>query len=109
MAAAPAIVRFVGGTVPDAIAQSERMHRITLAKSELFTLPALNFEGTGIGIDTRLVLETHTLPVINTGIAHRQAGIGQIGAGITTAPQACFIEAIRALHATLTQHGDLSK
>lgn len=109
MAAAPAIVRFVGGTVPDAIAQSQRMHKITLAKSDLFTLPALNFEGTGIGIDARLVLETHTLPVINTGIAHHQAGIGQIGAGITTAPQACFIDAIRALHATLTQNGDLTK
>jgi hypothetical protein len=41
------------------------------------------------------------LPIINTGIAHRQAGVGQIGAGITTAPMSCFNDALAALAAGL--------
>ena len=58
---------------------------------------ALNFGGTPAGIDARKVLDTGILPVINTGIAHREAGIGQIGAGVTRAPLACFTQAIAAL------------
>ncbi len=97
MAAAPAIVKFVGGTPADATEQSVKMKRITLAESPIFTLPALNFAGAGSGIDARLVLEAQILPVINTGIAHKAAGVGQIGAGITTAPEACFRAALAEL------------
>jgi len=101
MAASPAIVQFVGGTPADATANSRRMLSITLGTNPAFTLPPLNFGGTPAGIDARLVADSGVLPIINTGIAHRQAGVGQIGAGITTAPMACFSEAIDALAAEL--------
>jgi Protein of unknown function (DUF1116) len=97
MASSPAIVKFVGGTPADATANSRRMQAITIGGNPAFTLPALNFAPTAAGIDARKVVDRSILPVINTGIAHKQAGVGQIGAGITTAPMAGFIEAIRAL------------
>ena len=99
MAAAPAIVQFVGGTPADATEHSRRMRRITVGTNPAFTLPALNFGPTAAGIDARLVLDSGILPIINTGIAHREAGVGQIGAGITTAPMECFVGAIAALAA----------
>jgi hypothetical protein len=105
MAAAPAIVQFVGGTPADATAASRRMRTITLGTNPAFTLPALDFGATAAGIDIRLVADTGVLPVINTGIAHREAGVGQIGAGITTAPMGCFVAAIDALAATLPALG----
>jgi hypothetical protein len=101
MAAAPAIVQFVGGTPADAVAYTQSMRHITLGRNTAFTLPALSFAGTPAGIDARKVLDTGILPVINTGIAHKQAGIGQIGAGVTSAPLACFTQAVRALDAGL--------
>lgn len=99
MAAAPAIVQFVGGTPADAVAHSRRMHAITLGVNDAFSLPALGFAPTAAGIDARAVVDTGVVPVINTGIAHRKAGVGQIGAGITTAPAACFTAAVTALAA----------
>ena len=83
MAAAPAIVQFVGGTPQDAIANTDEMSHITLGRNGALTLPALDFAGTPAGIDARKVVDTGIAPIINTGIAHREAGIGQIGAGIT--------------------------
>lgn len=97
MAAAPAIVQFVGGTPADAIAASRRMRTITIGTNPAFTLPALDFGPTAAGIDVRLVADTGVLPVINTGIAHREAGVGQIGAGIVTAPSEVFLKAARFL------------
>jgi hypothetical protein len=97
MAAAPAIVQFVGGTPADATENSRRMRTITVGTNPAFSLPALNFGPTAAGIDARLVLDSGVLPIINTGIAHREAGVGQIGAGITTAPMDCFVSAIDAL------------
>jgi hypothetical protein len=97
MAASPAIVQFVGGSPQDAIASSLEMGHITLGRNGAFTLPALDFTGTPAGIDARKVVDSGIAPIINTGIAHKQAGIGQIGAGITRAPLACFAKAILAL------------
>jgi hypothetical protein len=97
MAASPAIVQFVGGTPADATAHSRRMLSITLGGNPAFTLPAFNFGGTPAGIDARLVADSGVLPIINTGIAHKKAGVGQIGAGITTAPMECFNDALAAL------------
>ena len=96
MAAAPAIVRFVGGTPADAIAFTRLMEQITLARNSAYGLPSLGFSGTPTAIDARLVVETGIAPVINTGIAHHDAGVGQIGAGIARAPLACFDLAVRA-------------
>jgi len=99
MATAPAIVQFVGGSAQEAIANTREMSHITLGCNNGFTLPAMNFMGTPAGIDARKVLDQNIAPIINTGIAHRQAGVGQIGAGITRAPIECFARAVVALHA----------
>ncbi|MNS12645.1 hypothetical protein D3C72_442130 [compost metagenome] len=103
MAASPAIVKFVGGTPADAIGHSMAMQQITLTQHPAFTLPALNFAGSAACIDARKVVDRNILPVINTGIAHKQAGVGQIGAGITTAPLACFISALSAIAGNLEE------
>ena len=101
MAAAPAIVKFVGGNAQDALANTLSMTHITLRRNGAFTLPALDFAGTPACIDARRVVDTGILPVINTGIAHKEPGIGQIGAGVTHAPLACFAQAVSALASEL--------
>ena len=103
MAAAPAIVRFVGGTPDDALRFTRQMYAITLARNGDYGIPALGFAGTPTAIDARRVVESGVAPVINTGIAHRDAGIGQIGAGIARAPLACFESALRELSRRLGQ------
>jgi hypothetical protein len=105
MAAAPAIVKFVGGSPTDAIHHSLRMRAITLGANPSFTLPALDFAAAAAGIDARKVVDCGVLPVINSGIAHREAGVGQIGAGVTTAPMACFTAAVKALARRLDERG----
>jgi hypothetical protein len=97
MAAAPAIVRFVGGEPADALRYTQEMGTITLGRNPDFALPSLSFAGTPTGIDVRRVVDSGTPPVINTGIAHREPGIGQIGAGIARAPLACFEAGLRAV------------
>lgn len=97
MGAAPAIVQFVGGTPQDAIAYTREMFHITMGVNGGFTLPPLNFDAAPAGIDVRKVIDTGIAPVINTGIAHKDAGVGQVGAGITRAPLECFEQAIVAI------------
>lgn len=97
MAASPAIVQFVGGTPDDALATTRSMRRITLGPHPAYMLPPLNFTGTPSGIDVLKVLDSGVLPVINTGIAHREAGVGQIGAGVVSAPNEVFLKAAVAL------------
>lgn len=97
MAAAPAIVRFVGGSAADALEYTRSMGRITLARNPSYQLPPLGFAGTPTGIDARRVVDSGIAPVINTGIAHREAGVGQIGAGIARAPLASFAAALTEL------------
>jgi len=99
MAAAPAITQFVGGSPSMAVETTLEMYEITASEHEGFTIPVLNFRGTPLGIDVRKVRQTGILPKINTGIAHREPGIGMVGAGILRAPEACFIEAYQALGA----------
>lgn len=96
MGGAPAIVQFVGGDVEDAIQYSEQMYEITVGENSNYSIPTLNFRGSACGIDTRKVIDTNILPVINSGIAHKVAGIGQIGAGIVHPPKACFEKALLA-------------
>jgi Protein of unknown function (DUF1116) len=99
MAAAPAIVRLVGGTAASAVAATRRMYEITLAEHPLFRVPALEFRGTPVGIDATLVVRTQILPQINTGMAGKVAGTGQVGAGLVTPPAEVFPRALRALAA----------
>ena len=97
MAAAPAITQFVGGTPQLATQTTLEMYEITFGEHENFTIPTLNFRGTPLGIDVRKVMETGILPQINTGIAHKDPGVGMVGAGILRAPEKCFVDAFEAL------------
>jgi hypothetical protein len=97
MAAAPAIVKFVGGSPELATQTTLEMYEITFDEHEQFTIPALNFRGTPCGIDVRRVIETGILPQINTGIAHKKPGLGMVGAGILRAPEQCFKDAYKVL------------
>jgi len=96
MATAPAIVNFVGGTPKDAVNATLEMYEITTAESKYFTIPSLGFRGTPTGIDLRKVIELGITPRINTGIAHKNAGIGQVGAGLVRPPLAIFEKALMA-------------
>jgi hypothetical protein len=97
MATAPAIVRFVGGTVGDALATTQRMYEITVAENPAYAIPILEFRGAPTGIDVVSVLRTGILPQINTGMAGKVAGTGQVGAGLVTPPMDCFVAAINTL------------
>ncbi len=103
MATAPAIVRFVGGSVPDALATTERMYEITVTENPAYAIPILEFRGAPTGIDVTRVLRTGILPQINTGMAGRIAGTGQVGAGLVAPPMECFSAAIEALAARSTR------
>jgi Protein of unknown function (DUF1116) len=99
MATAPAIVRFVGGSVPDALATTQRMYDITVGENPAYAIPILEFRGAPTGIDVTKVVRSGVLPQINTGMAGRVAGTGQVGAGLVTPPMECFTEALDALAA----------
>ncbi|HRE28429.1 MAG TPA: DUF1116 domain-containing protein [Anaerolineales bacterium] len=100
MATAPAIVTFVGGTPKDAANATLEMYEITLGESKNFTMPALDFRGTPTGIDLRKVVELGVAPRINTGIAHKNAGVGQVGAGLVRPPLEIFEQALVAFAET---------
>jgi len=93
MAAAPAIVKFVGGTPKDALHVTRQMYEITIAENDTYQIPFLDFRGTPTAIDLIKVVETGILPAINTGIAHKEPGIGMVGAGLVRPPESCFHEA----------------
>ncbi len=96
MAAAPAIVTFVGGTAKLAMDTTLEMYEITEASHKYFTIPALEFQGSPTGIDIRKVVEKGITPRVNTGVAHKEAGIGQVGAGLVRPPMSMFEEAVVA-------------
>jgi len=97
MGASPAVAGFVGaGAASEASQVTERMADITVTENSEWTIPAMDYRGVPTGIDVRLVVESGIAPIINTGIAHREPGIGQVGAGIVRAPMACFQKALTA-------------
>ena len=96
MASAPAIVTFISGTPQDAINATLEMYEITTAEHTAFTIPSLDFRGTPVGVDIRKVVELGITPRINTGVAHKNAGVGQVGAGLVRPPMSVFEDAIMA-------------
>ena len=96
MASAPAIVTFVSGTPRDAINATLEMYEICFTEHKYFTIPPLDFRGTPTGIDIRKVVEKGITPRVNTGIAHKEAGVGQVGAGLVRPPMTMFEEALVA-------------
>lgn len=97
LAASPALTLLVGGSVADATAYSKLMYHITTTRNPALSLPNLEFEGAPTGMDIRKIVDTGIRPVVTTGIAHKEAGIGQIGAGLVRPPMACYVKAVRAL------------
>lgn len=96
MASAPAIVTFISGTPEDALNATLEMYEITETEHSRFTIPALGFRGTPTGVDIRKVVELGITPRINTGIAHKDAGVGQVGAGLVRPPMSVFEDALVA-------------
>jgi hypothetical protein len=96
MAAAPAIVKFVGGTHRDALNFTLQMYEITMTENETYQIPTLDFRGTPTAIDLLKIVETGILPAINTGIAHKEPGVGMVGAGLAKPPLKCFYDAFEA-------------
>ena len=102
MAAAPAVMGFVGaGRASDALAFTRSMGELTVGRNPRWGIPALDGQGVPTGIDVRKVAATGVQPAINTGIAHRKPGVGQVGAGVARAPLACFDQALRAFAVSL--------
>ena len=98
MAAAPAVAGFVGaGSAAEAAGYTRRMYEITLARNAEWTIPGLDFAGVPTGVDARRVVLSGIAPTINTGIAHREPGVGQVGAGVVRAPMDCFAKALAGL------------
>ena len=95
MAAAPAIVSWVGGSVSLAVEITRKMYEITYAKHKYFLIPNLDFAGTPTGVDLRKVVKTGITPNINTGVAHKEAGVGQVGAGLVIFPMEMFKKALK--------------
>ena len=96
MATAPALVTFIGGVPKDAINTTMDMYEITVAEHKQFTIPFLDFRGTPTGVDIRKVVEKQITPRVNTGVAHKDPGVGQVGAGVVSAPMKCFEDALIA-------------
>jgi len=98
-AGSPAVAAFLGGSMADAARVTEAMRRICAGESSRFKLPTMDFRGTPLGVDVRRVVETGVTPKVNTGILHAHAGLGQVGAGVATAPAAAFRDALLYLQA----------
>ena len=103
IAAAPAIVQFVGGSSDDALRYTRQMYEITAGENNIYQIPSLNFRGTPTGIDAIKVVEKNILPFIDTGVAHKEPGVGQIGAGVLSAPPEPFQKAFEGLARRLTK------
>jgi hypothetical protein len=109
IAAAPAIVQFVGGSSEDALSYTRQMYEITAAENNIYQIPSLNFRGTPTGIDVRKVIEKNILPFIDTGVAHKEPGIGQIGAGVLNAPVQPFQKAFEGFAKSLNKKGKATR
>jgi hypothetical protein len=99
LAASPALLQLIGGSVAQAVGYSREMYEITTARNPSLSLPNLDFSGAPCAIDVRKVVDNAIRPIVTTGIAHKQAGIGQIGAGLVRPPMDCFAQAVLALAA----------
>jgi len=97
IASAPAIVQFVGGTAQDAVNYTLQMYEITVGENNVYQIPYLDFRGTPTGIDVIKVIEKNITPFIDTGVAHKKPGVGQVGAGVLSAPIEPFIKAFEGL------------
>jgi succinyl-CoA synthetase alpha subunit len=96
LAASPAILNFIGGSVAESLVITKNMFQITLCENPAYRIPYIDFKGTPTGIDVLKVVETGIVPMVNTGIAHKDAGMGMVGAGMVKPPMCCFLKAVMA-------------
>ena len=106
-AGSPAVAQLLGGQLRDAADLTERLTAVCAGRSSRFKIPVLDNAGTPLGVDVRKVVELGVTPSVTTGILHRSAGTGQVGAGVAEAPLACFADALADLDHRLT--GDVSR
>jgi hypothetical protein len=96
-AGSPAVAQLVGGSSSAAAALTERLADVCAGRSSRFKIPVLGMAGTPLGVDVRKVVESGITPAVTTGILHRSAGTGQVGAGVAEAPAGCFAAALADL------------
>lgn len=96
IAAAPAIIKFVGGTVKLAVNKNREMYEITVGENNAYKIPYFDFRGTPTGVDILKVVQKNIPPFLDTGVAHKDPGVGQVGAGLVDAPMECFKKAVVA-------------
>ncbi len=104
IAASPAIVQFIGGAAQDALNYTREMYEISAGENNIYQIPSLNFRGSPTGIDVVKVVEKAILPFIDTGVAHKNAGVGQVGAGVLSAPMEPFIKAVQGFAKSLEKN-----
>lgn len=95
-AGSPAVGQLVGGLAA-AGELTRDLATVCVGRSSRITLPTMGNLGTPLGLDVRKVVERGVTPQVTTGILHVSDGSGQIGAGVATAPVACFRDAMLAL------------
>jgi hypothetical protein len=101
-AGSPAVAQLLGGSMQEAATLTRRLAAVCAGRSTRFKIPVLDSAGTPLGVDVRKVVELGTTPAVTTGILHRSAGTGQVGAGVAEAPLACFVAALTDLDRRLT-------
>ena len=101
-AGSPAVAQLLGGQMREAAGLTGRLAAVCAGRSSRFKIPALDNTGTPLGVDVRKVVELGTTPAVTTGILHRSAGTGQVGAGVAEAPLGCFAGALADLDRRLT-------
>jgi hypothetical protein len=91
-----ALAYVVGATPEEAFATQHENSKLTLAENPQYKIPAFGYRGSPCGIDVRQIVARRQSPVINTGIAHREAGHSVVARGLLTSPIDCFDQAFNA-------------
>ncbi len=78
------------------------MYEITVAENRAFQIASLGFRGSPTGIDVLKIAEKRITPFIDTGVAHKNPGVGQVGAGVLSAPLEPFEKAANAFARSLS-------
>ncbi len=104
-AGSPAVAQLLGGRMREAADLTRRLAAVCAGRSSRFKIPVLDNIGTPLGVDVRKVVELGSPPAVTTGILHRSAGTGQVGAGVAEAPLECFAAAMADLDRRLSSSG----
>ncbi len=84
----------VGCSLEQALELTHEVRQLSVSSSTNYAIPIFKFEGSPLGIDIRKVVETGVLPIIDTGIAHKEPGYPIVGSGLARPPMECFKKAL---------------